>query len=99
SSQACAGLSGRRDPRRQQGRLRTATPALPLALTGALAAALRWEVSGHVLVGYVGTLSQIGTVYGSLTTVIAVLLSLEIVATLLLLGAQVMAEFERLGEG
>lgn len=73
-------------------------PSLPLALIGALAAALLWELSRHGLVWYFGTLSQIGTVYGSLTTAIAVLLSLEIAATLLLLGAQVIAEFERLGE-
>ena len=72
--------------------------SLPLALIGALAAALLWELSRHLLVWYFGTLSQIGTVYGSLTTAIAVLLSLEIAATLLLLGAQVIAEFERLGE-
>jgi membrane protein len=73
-------------------------PSLPLALIGALAAALLWELSRHVLVWYFGTLSQIGTVYGSLTTAIAVLLSLEVGATLLLFGAQVIAEFERLGE-
>ncbi|MNU01723.1 hypothetical protein D3C72_2452140 [compost metagenome] len=36
-------------------------------------------------------------VYGSLTTAIVVLLSLEIAATLLLFGAQVIAEFERGG--
>ncbi|HEY8879447.1 MAG TPA: YihY/virulence factor BrkB family protein [Roseateles sp.] len=72
--------------------------SLPLALVGGLAAALLWELSRHVLVWYFGTLSQIGTVYGSLTTAIAVLLSLEIGATLLLFGAQVIAEFERLGE-
>ncbi len=70
--------------------------SLPLALTGAIAAALLWELSRHVLVWYFGTLSQIGTVYGSLTTAIAVLLSLEVAATLLLFGAQVIAEFERL---
>ena len=45
------------------------------------------------------TLSQINTVYGSLTTAIAVLLSLELAATLLLLGAQVIAEFERADKG
>ena len=38
-------------------------------------------------------------VYGSLTTAIIVLLSLEIGAALLLLGAQVIAEYERLGRG
>ena len=73
-------------------------PSLSLALIGALAAALLWELSRHVLVWYFGTLSQIGTVYGSLTTAIAVLLSLEVAATLLLFGAQVIAEFERLDE-
>lgn len=67
------------------------------ALVGAVTAALLWEISRHVLVWYFATLSQINTVYGSLTTAIAVLLSLELAATLLLLGAQVIAEFERLG--
>lgn len=67
------------------------------ALVGAAVATLLWEVTRHLLVWYFATLSQIGTVYGSLTTAIAVLLSLELAATLLLLGAQVIAEFERLG--
>ena len=71
-------------------------PSLHHALLGALAAALLWEVSRHILVWYFTTLSQIGTVYGSLTTAIAVLLSLELAATLLLLGAQVISEYERL---
>ncbi|MDO8448803.1 YihY/virulence factor BrkB family protein [Rhodoferax sp.] len=66
------------------------------ALLGAIAAALLWEISRHALVWYFTTLSQIGTVYGSLTTAIAVLLSLELAATLLLLGAQVISEYERL---
>ncbi|WP_414654373.1 YihY/virulence factor BrkB family protein [Ideonella sp.] len=66
------------------------------ALVGAVVAALLWEVSRRVLVWYFATLSQISAVYGSLTTAIAVLLSLEIGATLLLLGAQVIAEYERL---
>lgn len=66
------------------------------ALIGALTAAVLWEASRHLLGWYFATLSQIGTVYGSLTTAIAVLLSLEVAATLLLLGAQVIAEFERL---
>lgn len=71
-------------------------PSLHHALLGAGAAALLWELSRHVLVWYFTTLSQIGTVYGSLTTAIAVLLSLELAATLLLLGAQVISEYERL---
>ena len=65
------------------------------AVVGAIATALLWELSRHLLVWYFATLSQISTVYGSLTTAIAVLLSLEIAATLLLLGAQMIAEYER----
>ena len=71
--------------------------SLPHALIGGLTAAALWEVSRHALVWYFATLSQIGIVYGSLTTAIAVLLSLELAATLLLLGAQVIAEYERIG--
>ncbi len=72
--------------------------SLSHALIGGVTAAVLWEISRHVLVWYFATLSQIGFVYGSLTTAIAVLLSLELAATLLLLGAQVIAEFERIGK-
>jgi membrane protein len=68
------------------------------ALIGGLTAALLWEITRHVLVWYFATLSQVGMVYGSLTTAIAVLLSLDLAATLLLLGAQVISEYERVGE-
>ncbi len=74
------------------GRLR-----LSHALVGAVTATVLWEITRHLLVWYFATLSQISTVYGSLTTAIAVLLSLELASTLLLLGAQVIAEYERLG--
>jgi membrane protein len=67
------------------------------ALIGAVSAAFLWEISRHVLVWYFATLSQVSIVYGSLTTAIAVLLSLDIAATLLLLGAQVISEYERIG--
>ncbi len=65
------------------------------ALIGGVTAALLWEITRHILVWYFSTLSQVNVVYGSLTTAIIVLLSLEIAATLLLLGAQVISEFER----
>jgi len=68
------------------------------ALIGGLTAALLWELTRHVLVWYFATLSQVGLLYGSLTTAIAVLLSLDLAATLLLLGAQVISEYERIGE-
>lgn len=70
--------------------------ALRHALIGAVTAALLWELSRHVLVWYFGTLSQVNVVYGSLTTAIVVLLSLEVAATLLLFGAQVISEYERI---
>lgn len=69
------------------------------ALIGAVTAALLWEITRHVLVWYFATLSQVSIVYGSLTTAIVVLLSLEAAATLLLLGAQVIAEYECIGQG
>ncbi len=69
------------------------------ALIGGITAALLWEVTRHLLVWYFDTLSQVGLVYGSLTTAIIVLLSLELAATLLLLGAQVISEYERIGTG
>jgi membrane protein len=67
------------------------------ALIGAVTATVLWEITRHILVWYFGTLSQISVVYGSLTTAIVVLASLDIAATLLLLGAQVIAEYERIG--
>jgi YihY family inner membrane protein len=66
------------------------------ALIGGLTAALLWEATRHALVWYYGTVSQIKIVYGSLTTSIAVLLSVEIAGIFLLLGAQVIAEYERI---
>ena len=57
-----------------------------------------WETSRDPLNWYFATLSQIGALHGSLTTAIAVLLSLEVAATLLLLGAQVISEYERLAD-
>ncbi len=72
-------------------------PSWRHALIGGITATVLWEITRHILVWYFGTLSQVSVVYGSLTTAIVVLLSLEIAATLLLLGAQVIAEYERIG--
>lgn len=66
------------------------------ALIGGATAAVLWEITRHVLVWYFSTVSKVNVVYGSLTTAIVVLFSLEIGATLLLLGAQVISEFERI---
>jgi len=72
-------------------------PSLSDALLGAVTAAVLWEITRHFLVWYFATLSQVSVVYGSLTTSIIVLFSLEALATLLLFGAQIISEFERLG--
>jgi membrane protein len=69
------------------------------ALIGGATAGVLWEIIRHALAWYYGTLSQVSVVYGSLTTAIIVLLSLEVAATLLLLGAQVIAEYERIEIG
>ena len=69
------------------------------ALIGGATATVLWETIRHGLAWYFATLSQVNVVYGSLTTAIIVLLSLEIAAALLLLGAQVIAEYERIGQG
>jgi membrane protein len=69
------------------------------ALIGGVTAALLWELTRHLLVWYFASLSQVNVVYGSLTTAIVVLLSLEAAAALLLFGAQVISEYERLGRG
>ena len=66
------------------------------ALIGGATAALLWELTRHVLLWYFATLSRVGEVYGSFTSAIVILLSLELAAIVLLLGAQVIAEFERL---
>jgi len=72
-------------------------PSWRHALIGGVTATVLWEITRHVLVWFFGTLSQVSVVYGSMTTAIVVLLSLEIAATLLLLGAQVIAEYENIG--
>jgi membrane protein len=72
-------------------------PSWRHALIGGLTATVLWEITRRILVWYFGTLSQVSVVYGSLTTAIVVLASLDFAATLLLLGAQVIAEYERIG--
>jgi YihY family inner membrane protein len=73
--------------------------SLSHALVGGVTAALLWELARHVLVWYFSTLSKVNLVYGSMSTAIVVMFSLEIGAALLLFGAQVIAEYERVGQG
>jgi membrane protein len=67
------------------------------ALIGGFSAAVPWEILRHILIWYFTTLSKVSVVYGSLSTAVVALFSMELAATLILLGAQVIAEYERLG--
>ena len=71
-------------------------PSLTHAPIGAVTAAALWELSRQTLPWHCATLSQISMVYRSLTIANAVLLNLELAATLLIFGAQVIAECERM---
>ena len=71
--------------------------ALGKALVGGVTATLLWEITRHVMVWYFSTLSFVNVIYGAFTTAIVILLSLEAAAIILLLGAQAIAEYERLG--
>ncbi|HET8700170.1 MAG TPA: YihY/virulence factor BrkB family protein [Nitrococcus sp.] len=68
--------------------------ALRRALVGGFTAAVLWELSLWVLVYYFDNISLVNVVYGSFATLVVVLLSFEVGAIILLLGAQVIAELE-----
>jgi len=65
------------------------------ALAGGITATILWEIIRHVLVWYYATISLVNVIYGSLATAVVALLSIEVAVIILLLGAQVIAEFER----
>jgi YihY family inner membrane protein len=65
-----------------------------LALIGGLCAAVLWKGVGLLLAWYFATLSMVNMLYGSLATVVVVLLFLEGAFIIVLLGAQVIAELE-----
>lgn len=68
------------------------------AVIGGVSATLLWEITRHVLIWYFSTLSLVNVVYGVFATAIIILLSLEAATIILLLGAQVIAEYERIGD-
>lgn len=69
--------------------------ALPRAFIGGFAAAALWEMLLRVLMYYFDKISLVDAIYGSFATIIVVLLSLEMGAVIVLLGAQIIAELER----
>jgi len=64
------------------------------ALIGGITATILWEITRRILVWYYSAISLVNLIYGSLATVVVFLLSIEAAALILLLGAQVIAEFD-----
>ncbi|HEY6872569.1 MAG TPA: YihY/virulence factor BrkB family protein [Geobacteraceae bacterium] len=65
------------------------------ALIGGITAAVIWEITRRVLVWYYTVATMENLIHGPFATVVVALLSIDIVALTLLLGAQVIAELER----
>jgi YihY family inner membrane protein len=65
------------------------------ALVGGVVASLLWELMRRLLGWYFASLSLVNVVYGAFATAIVVILSIEFAAIILLLGAQVIAVYER----
>jgi YihY family inner membrane protein len=62
------------------------------ALAGGCTAGLLWEGARHLLVSYyTSRIPVMNLIYGSMTTLIIVLLTMEAAALVLLIGAQVIA--------
>ena len=68
--------------------------SLRRALAGGVTATILWEVTRHLLVYYYTNVSVVNVVYGSMATLIIVLLTMEAIALILLLGAQVIADLQ-----
>jgi YihY family inner membrane protein len=65
------------------------------ALIGGISATVLWEITRRVLIWYYATVSLVNVIYGSIAITVVALLSIEFVAVIILLGAQVIAELER----
>ena len=65
------------------------------ALIGGVTAAVLWEITRRVLIWYYGAVSMVNVIYGTIAITVVALLSIQVAAVILLLGAQVIAELER----
>lgn len=64
------------------------------AVIGGLTATAMWEGTRLLLGWFFSNISMVSVVYGSLATMVVVLVSMEIAAIIILFGAQVIAELE-----
>jgi len=65
------------------------------ALIAGVTATILWEIVRHLLVYYYTQISIVNVIYGSMATIIIMLLTMEAVALILLLGAQIIANLHR----
>ena len=63
-------------------------------LIGGITAAVLWEIARRTLVWYYATVTMVNVIYGSIAITVVALISIQVVAMILLLGAQVIAELE-----
>ena len=68
--------------------------AVPEIAVGGVIAAVLWEIVRRVTVYYYTVVSMVNVIYGSMAITMVALFSIEFVAVILLLGAQVIAELE-----
>jgi membrane protein len=68
--------------------------SLGRAFAGGLTATILWEIVRHLLVAHYEKISVVNLVYGSMATLIVVFVTLEAIALILLLGAQVIANLQ-----
>jgi YihY family inner membrane protein len=71
-----------------------ATISFRRALAGGITATILWEIVRYLLVYYYTNISMVNVLYGSMATIIIVLLTMEAIALILLLGAQVIANLQ-----
>jgi len=64
------------------------------ALFGGLTATILWEMGRHLVVAYYTKVSVVNVLYGSMATIVIVLFTLEAMALIVLLGAQVIADLQ-----
>lgn len=64
------------------------------ALIGGITATFLWEITRRVMIWYYSVVKMVNVIYGSITITVVALITIEVVAVILLLGAQVIAELE-----
>lgn len=65
------------------------------ALIAGVTVTILWEIVRHFLVAYYTNFSAVNVIYGSMATIIILLLTMEAIALIVLLGAQIIADLQR----